>query len=110
MDTGRRIYHFVAGKRREAEKQAKRKLFMKYATEVAIALNVLTGKSVKLIEEKLHDIVLKRLKLEEKHEKELEEEMSEEDLKKEAKKTAKEKKKAKKGKRKSALAEKGSEE
>ncbi len=110
MDTGRRIYHFVAGKRREAEKQAKRKLFMKYATEVAIALNVLTGKGVKLIEEKLHDIVLKRLKLDEKKEKELEEEMSDEQLEKEAKKAAKEKKKEKKGKRKSAIAEKGSEE
>ena len=110
MDTGRRIYHLVAGKRREAEKQAKRKLFMKYATEVAIALNVLTGKGAKLIEEKLHDIVLKRLKLDEKKEKELEEEMNDEQLEKEAKKAAKEKKKEKKGKRKSALAEKGGEE
>ncbi len=96
MDTGRRIYQFVAGKRREAEKQAKKKIFMKYATEVALALNVLTEKPVKTIEAKLHEIVLKRLKLEEKKEKQLEEEMSDAELEKERKKEAKETKKKKK--------------
>ena len=108
MDTGRRIYQLVAGKRREAEKQAKKKLFMKYATEVAIALHDLTGKGVKEIEKKLHDIVLKRLKLEEKQEKQLAEEVSDAELEKEAKKEAKEKKKA--GQKKSRLAEGGGEE
>ncbi|MFA4854967.1 MAG: DNA topoisomerase VI subunit B [archaeon] len=105
MDTGRRIYQYVAGKRREAEKQAKKKVFLKYATEVAIALHDLTGKPVKAIESKLHEIVMKRLKLEEKQEKEVEAELTDEELEKDAKKEAKEKKKGKK--RKSALKEEG---
>ncbi len=106
MDTGRKIYHYVAGKRREAEKQAKKKIFLKYATEVAIALNVLTEKPVKTIEAKLHEIVLKRLKLEEKKEKELADEMSDAELEKQAAKEAKEKKK----KKKAEFAEGGDEE
>jgi len=68
MQTGRKAGNYISGKRREAEKQAKKKVFLKYATEVAIALNELTGKPVKTIEAKLHEIVLKRLKLEEKQE------------------------------------------
>jgi DNA topoisomerase-6 subunit B len=104
MDTGRRICQYVSGKRREAEKQAKKKVFLKYATEVAIALHVLTEKPMKAIEAKLHEIVMKRLKLDEKKEKEVAGELSDEELEKEAKKEAK-KKKGKKKKR--ALKEKG---
>jgi DNA topoisomerase-6 subunit B len=97
METGRKIYRYVAGKRREAEKQAKKKIFLKYATEVAIALGELTGKNVKNIESKLHEIVARRLKLEEKQDAKIAGEMNDEEIEKERKKEAREKKK-KKGK------------
>ncbi len=92
MDAGRKIYRYIAGRRRDAEKLEKKKLFLKYATEIAIGLHDLTGKDVKEIEKKLHDIVLKKLKLEEQKEDDLAEELSEEELEKESKKGKKGKK------------------
>ncbi|MBN1941552.1 MAG: DNA topoisomerase VI subunit B [Candidatus Diapherotrites archaeon] len=75
MQSARQIWRFVAGKRKREEKEKKKKLFLKYATEVAIAVHELTGKKRDEIEKKLHNIVLKKLKLEEQIEKkELEEE------------------------------------
>jgi len=65
MDAGRKIGRFISGKRNEKEKHEKKKLFLKYASEVAIGLNKLTGKPKDVIEKKLHAIVLKKLKLEE---------------------------------------------
>jgi DNA topoisomerase-6 subunit B len=92
MDSGRKIYRFVAGKRRQAEKEAKKKIFLKYATEIALAIEVLTGANPKTTEKKLHEIVHKRLKLEEKQEKK---EALEEAEAAEEKETAKKKKKKK---------------
>ena len=81
MEAGRKIYRFIGGKRREAEKQEKRRLFYKYATEVAIAISELTGEKKDFVEKKLHDIVLKRLKLDEKLEAEENGEEAEEEAK-----------------------------
>jgi DNA topoisomerase-6 subunit B len=110
MDTGRKIYRYVALKKREEEKQQKRKLFMKYATEVANAVHELTGEKKEIIQKKLLDIVLHRLKIEEEQaaKETVPEEISEEELEKEAKKEKKEK--AKKGKKKSRLSEESGEE
>jgi DNA topoisomerase-6 subunit B len=99
MDTGRKIYRFVATQRREAEKQLKRKLFMKYAKEVAIGIHELTKKPTNEIEKKLLEIVLTKLKIDEaKEAKELaDEELSDEELKKiEAQEKKEKAKKAKK--------------
>ncbi len=65
MDVGRKIYRYVGYKKREEEKQRKRKLFNKYAREVAIAVSELTKKPVEPIEKKLLEIIVKRLKIEE---------------------------------------------
>ncbi|MEM4257171.1 MAG: DNA topoisomerase VI subunit B [Candidatus Diapherotrites archaeon] len=70
MDIGRKIYTHIGQIRRAAEKEAKRKMYYKYATEIAIALSELTGKNRTQIENKLHNIVLKHLKLEEQKENE----------------------------------------
>lgn len=110
MDSGRKIYRYVAMKRREEEKQQKRKLFMKYATEVAGGIHELTGEKKETIQKKLLDIVLHRLKIEEEQaaKEEVPEELSEEELQKESQKTKKEKGKTK-GK-KSRLAKEDTEE
>ncbi|VVB98851.1 Type 2 DNA topoisomerase 6 subunit B [uncultured archaeon] len=113
MDTGRKIYTFVGKQKRLAEKEAKRKMYYKYATEVAYAVAELTGKSKKDIEAKLHSIVLKHLKLEEQREKEALEkgEMTEEEIEAEyEKRRAREKKEAEKngkGKKSAAAEESG---
>ena len=102
MDAGRKIYRFIGHQRKEAEKEAKKKMYYKYASEVAVAIAELTGKSKKEIEEKLHAMVLKHLKLEEKKEKEEAEKLNnltEEEIEKEyEKRKAKEKKEAEKAK------------
>jgi len=106
MDTGRRIYTFIGRQRRLAEKEAKRKMFYKYATEVAYAVSELTGKTKKDIEQKLHSIVLKHLKLEEQKEKEMDQksEMSEEEIEKEyEKRKAREKKDSEKKQKKKGI-------
>lgn len=97
MDTGRKIYRYVAMKKREEEKQQKRKLFMKYAAEVAYGLQELTKEKKDVIEKKLLQIVLQRLKIEEEQmaKEEVPEELDEKELEKEAKKE-----KEKKGKKK----------
>jgi DNA topoisomerase-6 subunit B len=97
METGRKIYHYVGMVRRQAEKEAKRKMYYKYASEVATAIAELTKKNKKEIEEKLHNIVLKHLKLEEQKEKELEAkgEPTEEEIEKNFEKIKEKEKKAK---------------
>lgn len=65
MDAGRKTGMYISSKLREQEKQNKRKIFMKYAKEVALALHELTKKPANEIEKKLLDIVLHKLKLEE---------------------------------------------
>lgn len=117
MDAGRKIYRFIGHQRRLAEKEAKRKMYYKYATEVAYAVAELTDGNKKEIEAKLHALVLKHLKLEEKKEQEEAkkiESLSEEDIEKEyAKRKEKEKKeddkKGKKGKKSAVEAEEGDE-
>lgn len=106
MDAGRKIYRYVAMKKREEEKQQKRKLFTKYATEVAAGLQELTKEKKDTIEKKLLQIVLQRLKIEEEQmvKEEIPEELSEEELENQAKKEKKEKEK-KKGKKKRLSAE-----
>ncbi|MBI4210940.1 MAG: DNA topoisomerase VI subunit B [Candidatus Diapherotrites archaeon] len=84
MESGRKIYTYIGHQRRQAEKEAKRKMFYKYASEVAGAVADLTGKVKKEIEGKLHNLVLRHLKLEEQKEKQTEEksELSEEEIEK----------------------------
>lgn len=65
MDAGRKTGLFISSKLREQEKQNKRKIFMKYAKEVAIGLHELTKKPVTELEKKLLDIVMHKLKIEE---------------------------------------------
>ncbi len=65
MDAGRKTGLYISSKLREQEKQNKRRIFMKYAKEVAIALHDLTKKPAADIEKKLLDIVMHKLKLEE---------------------------------------------
>jgi DNA topoisomerase-6 subunit B len=108
MQAARQIMRSIAGKRRLEEKEQKKKLFLKYATEVAIALHELTGKKKDEIEKKFHAIVLKKLKLEEKMEKELEQKTDEE-IAAELEKEAEKEKKGKKNK-KSAIKENDGEE
>jgi len=109
METGRKIYTYIGHQRRQAEKEAKRKMFYKYATEVAAAVADLTGKNKKTVEDKLHALVLKHLKMEEQKEKEMEAkgEAPEEEIDEEyEKRKAKEKKDAdKKGNKKKTLVE-----
>ncbi len=96
MDSGRKISRFIIGKKREKEKQAKRKMYMKYAIEVAYAIGELTKKNKEEIEKKLLNIVLKRLKLEEQEDKkELSDEQIEKEMKKETKKQDKKEEKIK---------------
>lgn len=98
METGRKIYRYVAMKRREEEKQQKRKLFMKYATEVAQAIHELTGEKKDTIHKKLMEIVLTRLKIDEAKETadDIPDEMTDDEIKKLAEKEKKEKGKKKK--------------
>jgi DNA topoisomerase-6 subunit B len=65
MEAGRKIHRFIAGKKREQERIEKKRIFVKYATEIAIALSVLTNKKKEAIEKKLHHIVQKKLRLDE---------------------------------------------
>ncbi len=103
MDVGRRTARYIIGKERERLKMEKKRIYMKYAIEVAIAVGELIEKDPKPIEHKLLDTVAKRLRLDDQQEKALEAE-SDEELEKELarlnKKEAEAKggKKAKKGK------------
>ena len=101
MDSGRKIARHIIGKKKLKEKEAKKRTYLKYAVEVAYAIGELTGKKKEEIQKKLHDIVLKRLKLEEKEEqKELSDDEVDKEIEKETKKIQKteEKKKGKKEK------------
>ncbi len=104
MDAGRRIFRFIGHQKRLAEKEKKRKMYYKYATELAAALAELTGKSKESMEKKLHAIVLKHLKMEEEREKteaQKLEAMGEEEIDKEyEKRKAREKKSEEKKKKK----------
>ena len=75
-------------------------MYYKYATEIAIAIADMTGKNKADIEKKLHEIVLKHLKIEEAKEKAEEakwDNLTEEEIEKENQKPkAKEDKKGKK--------------
>ncbi|MFA4907649.1 MAG: DNA topoisomerase VI subunit B [archaeon] len=99
MEAGRKIARYIVGKRKEAEKQEKKRLYMRYAPEVAIAVSALTKDPRKDLEKELLDIVLRKLKLDEAQDKKVEEESDDEienELENELKKEAK-KKKPKKG-------------
>ncbi|MFH0714216.1 MAG: hypothetical protein V1847_00685 [Candidatus Diapherotrites archaeon] len=101
MDAGRKIFRYIGFVRREQEKQEKRKLYYKYASEVAIAIAEMTGKKKEEVEKKLHDIVLKHLKMEEAREaKALELDPTEEDVEQAfEKRQAREKKESEKKKK-----------
>ncbi len=88
MDSGRKIARHIIGKKKLKEKEAKKRTYMKYAVEVAIALSELTKKKKEDIEKKLHKIVLKRLKLDEEKEKK-QEDLSDEEVDKEIEKETK---------------------
>ena len=53
MEVGRKTFRYISGKRREAEKQMKKRIFMKYAVEIAIALSELTDKAGDKIQKKI---------------------------------------------------------
>ncbi|PIU21142.1 MAG: DNA topoisomerase VI subunit B [Candidatus Diapherotrites archaeon CG08_land_8_20_14_0_20_34_12] len=117
MQVGRRTARYIIKKEKEKIKQEKKRVFMKYAIEVARAVGELTKKDPAKIEKKLLDIVIKRLKLEEEQEKKEEAALEEEDdekLEKELEKLVKKKdaeeKKIKGGKKKSKKAAKESDD
>lgn len=97
MDAGRKTARYIIGKERERLKLEKKRIYMKYAVEVAIALGELIEKEPKPIEHKLLDIVAKRLKIDEAQEKELEAE-SDAELEKELARLNKQEKETKGGK------------
>ncbi|MEK6902235.1 MAG: DNA topoisomerase VI subunit B [archaeon] len=101
MESARKTARYIIGKERERLKMEKKRIYMRYAVEVAIALGELLEKDPKPIEHKLLDIVAKRLKLDDQQEKELEAE-SDEELEKEIARLAKKEKEGKgeKGKKK----------
>ncbi|MBN2067343.1 MAG: DNA topoisomerase VI subunit B [Candidatus Diapherotrites archaeon] len=68
MQTGRKAGHYISGKRREAEKQLKREIFLKYIPEIVNALNAITKVDKKAMQAKLEKMVMAKLKLEEKKE------------------------------------------
>lgn len=105
MDVGRRTARYIIGKERERLKMEKKRIYMKYAVEVAIAIGELVEKDPKPIEHKLLDTVSKRLKLDEQQEKALEAE-SDEDLEKELARLNKQEKEGK-GKKSAKKEEKG---
>ncbi|MEK6973275.1 MAG: DNA topoisomerase VI subunit B [archaeon] len=117
MQVGRKTARYIIKKEKEKIKQEKKRVFMKYAIEVAKAVGELTKKDPAKIEKKLLDIVIKRLKLEEEQEKKEEEALEEEDdeklekeLDKLVKKKEAEEKKVKGGKKKSKKATEESDE
>jgi DNA topoisomerase-6 subunit B len=57
MDTARRLGTYVSGQRRQYEKEMKKKSFEKYVGEIAKSVSKLTGKSEKLLEKHLNNIV-----------------------------------------------------
>ncbi len=68
MQTGRKAGHYIAGKRREAEKQLKREIFFKYIPEIVNALDAITKIDKKALQSRLEKMVMAKLKLEEKKE------------------------------------------
>ncbi len=98
MDAGRKTARYIIGKERERLKQEKKRIYMKYAVEVAIAVGELLEKPPKPIEHKLLDTVAKRLKLDEAQEAKMEAQ-SDEDLEKELARLNKQEKETKTGKK-----------
>ncbi len=108
MDAGRKTARYIIGKEREKLKQEKKRIYMKYAVEVAIAVGELLDKPAKPIEHKLLDTVAKRLKLDEAQEKKMESE-SDEELERELARLNKQEKEGK-GKKSKKKEEEGGEE
>lgn len=109
MDAGRKTARYIVGKERERLKQEKRRIFTKYAIEVARATGEMLKKDPKPIEKKLLDIVIKHLKIEEAKEQELETQ-SDEELEKQLKQLQKEQKETGKTKKKKAKEGSGGDE
>ncbi len=65
MEALRKTGRYIITKRKEAEKQMKREMFLKYIPEVAIALSQITKEDRKNLEKNLEKLVLDKLKLEE---------------------------------------------
>ncbi len=110
MDAGRRTARYIIGKERERLKMEKKRIYQKYAVEVALAVGELLEKDPKPIEHKLLETVAKRLKLDEQQEKQLEAE-SDAELEKEIARLNKMEKETKTGKgtKKKAETEEGEE-
>ncbi|MDP2666394.1 MAG: DNA topoisomerase VI subunit B [Candidatus Diapherotrites archaeon] len=108
MESGRKTARYIISKEHERLKQEKKRIYMKYAIEVAIGLGELIEKDPKPIEHKLLETVAKRLKLDEQQEKKMEAQ-TDEDLEKELERLNKEDKKKGKAK-KPAENEEGGEE
>ena len=60
MQIGRILQKYLSGKRRAAERDAKKKMFERYVPETAKAISNLCGAKVEELEKKLHKIVLER--------------------------------------------------
>jgi len=60
MQIGRILQKYLSGKRRAAERDAKKKMFERYVPETAKAVSNLCGAKVEELEKKLHKIVLER--------------------------------------------------
>lgn len=69
QQAGRRISQFISGKRKIADKEMRRKIFTKYASEIIPYLAHLSNKEAKKLDKQLQEIVEKRLKIEEAMEK-----------------------------------------
>ncbi len=81
QDCARKLGLHLSGKRRAERLQQKIETFKKYASEIAVALEELTGKDKNLIEEKLTKLINSKINLIKMQEQEMEESEAEEKIK-----------------------------
>ncbi len=92
MQAGRKTGAYISYRRREEEKKAKKSVFLKYIPEIASAISFVAKADKKKLEEKLEKMVVEKLKLDEKQEKEKDADLSKEfiEIKQEAQSKLKE--------------------
>jgi DNA topoisomerase VI subunit B len=73
MDVGRRFHRYHSKMRREIEREARMNALLKYSAELAAAVAKLTGRDEKKLAKTLQTLIAKKLKLEDKAEKEAQE-------------------------------------
>ncbi len=78
MQSGRKTGAYIAYRRREEDKKAKKNVFLKYIPEIASSVSFVTKTKKADLEKMLEKMVIEKLKLEEKKEKESDADLSDE--------------------------------